>query len=130
MPAPLSTRRDKDVRLEIVPGTDLNVLILISSFFHLGAIRYSGTHPPDAADQKGCIGSSRLASICMAVARHAALNRLTRAKPIVSFKYRGQRAAWNADYLKAVPRGGACAFKQFAWHVRCASPAAPVAAAP
>ena len=43
----------------------------------------------------------------MAIVRHAALNLLSRAKPITSFKNRRKRAGWNTDYLEAVIRGQA-----------------------
>jgi predicted transposase YbfD/YdcC len=43
----------------------------------------------------------------MAIVRHAALNLLSRAKPITSFKNRRKRAGWNTDYLEAVIRGTA-----------------------
>jgi hypothetical protein len=43
----------------------------------------------------------------MAIIRHAALNRLSRAKPIASFKNRRERAGWNTDYLESVIRGTA-----------------------
>ena len=42
-----------------------------------------------------------------AVVRHPALNLLSRAKPITSFKNRRKRAGWNTDYLEAVIRGAA-----------------------
>jgi hypothetical protein len=41
----------------------------------------------------------------MVMVRHAALNPLSRAKPITSFKNRRER--WNNDYLKTVIRGAA-----------------------
>jgi predicted transposase YbfD/YdcC len=43
----------------------------------------------------------------MAIVRHTALNLLSRAKPITSFKNRRKRAGWNTDYLEAVIRGAA-----------------------
>jgi len=43
----------------------------------------------------------------MAVVRHAALNLLSRAKPITSFKNRRKRAGWNTDYLETLIRGQA-----------------------
>jgi predicted transposase YbfD/YdcC len=43
----------------------------------------------------------------MAIVRHAALNLLSRAKPLSSFKNRRKRAGWNTDYLEAVIRGTA-----------------------
>jgi predicted transposase YbfD/YdcC len=43
----------------------------------------------------------------MAIVRHTALNLLSRAKPITSFKNRRKRAGWNIDYLEAVIRGTA-----------------------
>lgn len=38
----------------------------------------------------------------MAVIKHTALNLLTHAKPIASFKNRRKKAGWNTDYLEAV----------------------------
>ena len=38
----------------------------------------------------------------MAVIKHTALNLLTQAKPITSFKNRRKKAAWNTDYLEVV----------------------------
>lgn len=43
----------------------------------------------------------------MAIVRHAALNLLSRAKPITSVKNRRKRAGWNTDYLEGVIRGKA-----------------------
>ncbi len=43
----------------------------------------------------------------MAVVRHAALNLLSRAKPITRFKSRRKRAGWNTDYLETIIRGAA-----------------------
>jgi predicted transposase YbfD/YdcC len=43
----------------------------------------------------------------MAIVRHAALNLLSRAKPITSFKNRRKRAGWNTDYLETIIRGAA-----------------------
>jgi hypothetical protein len=40
----------------------------------------------------------------MAVVRHAAMNLLTRAKPIVSLKNRRKKAGWNQDYLEKIIR--------------------------
>jgi predicted transposase YbfD/YdcC len=39
-----------------------------------------------------------------AVVRHAAMNLLTRAKPIVSLKNRRKKAGWNQDYLEKIIR--------------------------
>jgi predicted transposase YbfD/YdcC len=43
----------------------------------------------------------------MAIVRHAALNLLSRAKPITSFKNRRKRAGWNTDYLETIIRDAA-----------------------
>jgi len=40
----------------------------------------------------------------MAIVRHAALNPLSRAKPITSFKNRRKKAGWDVDYLETVLR--------------------------
>lgn len=40
----------------------------------------------------------------MAIVRHTALNLLSRAKPITSFKNRRKQAGWNVDYLETVLR--------------------------
>ena len=48
----------------------------------------------------------------MAIIRHVALNLLSRAKPITSFKNRRKKAGWDVDYLETVLRH--TAFKQFA----------------
>ena len=40
----------------------------------------------------------------MAVVKHAALNLLNRAKPIISLKNRRKKAGWNQDYLETVIR--------------------------
>ena len=40
----------------------------------------------------------------MAMVRHTALNLLSRAKPITSFKNRRKKAAWGVDYLETVIR--------------------------
>lgn len=41
----------------------------------------------------------------MAVIRHTALNRLSRAKPSDNLKTRRKRAGWNVDYLETVIPG-------------------------
>ena len=38
----------------------------------------------------------------MAIVRHVALNLLSRAKPITSFKNRRKKAGWDVDYLETV----------------------------
>ena len=43
----------------------------------------------------------------MAVARHTALNMLSQATPITSFKNRRKKARWEPDYLEQVVRGTA-----------------------
>ncbi len=43
----------------------------------------------------------------MAIVRHVALNLLSRAKPITSFKNRRKKAGWDVDYLETVLRNTA-----------------------
>ena len=40
----------------------------------------------------------------MAIVKHTAMNLLTRAKPITSFKNRRKKAGWNQDYLEKLIR--------------------------
>ena len=40
----------------------------------------------------------------MAMVRHTALNLLSRAKPVTSFKNRRKKAGWSVDYLETVIR--------------------------
>ena len=40
----------------------------------------------------------------MAIIQHTAMNLLTKAKPITSFKNRRKKAGWNRDYLKKIIR--------------------------
>lgn len=38
----------------------------------------------------------------MAIVRHAALNLLSRAKPVISSKNRPKKAGWDIDYIETV----------------------------
>jgi predicted transposase YbfD/YdcC len=43
----------------------------------------------------------------MAIIRHVAMNLLSNARPVTSFKNRRKKAGWDVDYLETVPRGTA-----------------------
>jgi predicted transposase YbfD/YdcC len=43
----------------------------------------------------------------MAIVRHSAMNLLSRARPVTSFKNRRKKAGWDVDYLEDVIRGAA-----------------------